>query len=1151
MRPYLIIIYAVLASMASGALHAYGASTGAWRGGTGMPDLNGQTYAVRTAEELAWVASESRTNDFEGMTIRLEADIDLGGMQETPANWTPIGSATKPFNGELDGNNHVIYNLYILSSLLTQGAGLIAETGTHAVIHHLGIGQGQIMTDGANNVGGLIGINRGRLHHCFNMIQLIAHNGNNVGGLVGKNSGHIEYCYNAGIITDAKSNVGGLVGYNEASAVLNNCYNMGYCKGTDHVGALFGKNEAPESQLTKVVFDQQLTRIYATGDGANDQILKDNTRYAIEKSSVFVSQDSPFYEEPETEWHYESAGTWSHPQLLCFKDHAASHVSVKAIWLDAEERPIERAEGVGTPKEGNSPRKTFGLASINHDIYGKGEWYSPSPEVIFIPSPTSATAQVYRSCGNQEVILTLTYDRFVKQIYTIVKGYETFDAGIADGHAYACWKEEGVGFKDNNKSGKEASGGKDDEQKDDRLSYQYRIIRDTVIREGDAVTYRTLDTVGVFPQEEYKGWCMPTDIPGEYAFRREVHDVQCKTEWAQTEGRLFLTVRKEFDAGELVEKPDTLYGKLPMTLTIESFRDASGGGEVFHYTWRMERSEMNAETGEWDPVPEDTKNPLYLDGNIVGTPSFDYTFTTPGQYSFTRSVKEESCSTQPIESFRPHIVYVYEAINPGSIENLSLPLCSLVFTDTIQETDTVSGGNGRYSYRWLCNGIPLDNSDTTSLPLVDFSMTTGQTYVFTRQVKDDTGLMDWLTSRGQVTFTSYGDFLAGRILASDRQICTATKVPDNIEAHIPEAEPVQGDADSEFIYCWLLYRGGTKSVLLDTIPQNNPILDATIPLRSYGLSVPVTVFVKRAVRNALCERDWKLSEDSVTWRFGKTEKKTVPVSICAGELPYDYEYTFADGSRQIYRFTADNQSYTIEDLTDEGCSKEVTLRSTVTPVPVVEVEPVVSVCRTEKHLKFAFRILSGNPNRFDLLFSQTAKEAGFRDSLHAILPASDSIVIPLPGRVPLGTQTFSIVFYTDAAVSEACRMSEPQTLAFSIDLDGYVQRKGEEILFVDNSGRHTPEGLTFVNYQWFRDGVALTNQTEQFIYEYPSLDGVYQVEMTASDGTVYRTCLYEVHPTTAINNPDIALPCRKVLSNGQIVLFAGEKKYTILGEQIR
>ena len=115
----------------------------------------------------------------------------------------------------------------MLSSSFPLGAGLFAETGESAVIHHLGLAQGQIMTDGASNIGGFIGINRGKLHHCFNMLQLIAHGGSNIGGLVGVNYGEIAYCYNAGIITDGQSNVGGLVGFNCSSARLDNCYNMG------------------------------------------------------------------------------------------------------------------------------------------------------------------------------------------------------------------------------------------------------------------------------------------------------------------------------------------------------------------------------------------------------------------------------------------------------------------------------------------------------------------------------------------------------------------------------------------------------------------------------------------------------------------------------------------------------------------------------------------------------------------------------------------------------------------------------------------------------------------------------------------------------------------------------------------------------------
>ena len=87
----------------------------------------------------------------------------------------------------------------MLSSLFPKGAGLIAESGSQAVVHHVGIAQGQIMTDATSNVGCVAGTNRGQIHHCFNMAQIIAHNGDNVGGLVGTNYGRIAYSYNAGL----------------------------------------------------------------------------------------------------------------------------------------------------------------------------------------------------------------------------------------------------------------------------------------------------------------------------------------------------------------------------------------------------------------------------------------------------------------------------------------------------------------------------------------------------------------------------------------------------------------------------------------------------------------------------------------------------------------------------------------------------------------------------------------------------------------------------------------------------------------------------------------------------------------------------------------------------------------------------------------
>jgi hypothetical protein len=64
-----------------------------------MPNFNGEIYTIRTAEELAWIAAASRTDDFAGKTILLASDLDLGGNGSTPPSWEPIGSAARPFQG--------------------------------------------------------------------------------------------------------------------------------------------------------------------------------------------------------------------------------------------------------------------------------------------------------------------------------------------------------------------------------------------------------------------------------------------------------------------------------------------------------------------------------------------------------------------------------------------------------------------------------------------------------------------------------------------------------------------------------------------------------------------------------------------------------------------------------------------------------------------------------------------------------------------------------------------------------------------------------------------------------------------------------------------------------------------------------------------
>lgn len=995
-----------------------------WNGATTAPGLLGTTYTVTTAEQLAWVAQQSQTDDFAGYTIRLEEDIDLGGAQETPPSWTPIGNAAHPFMGELDGNNHVIYNLYILNSF-PSGAGLFAETGVSAVIHHTGLAQGQIMTDATSNVGGFIGINRGYLHHCFNMAQIIAHNGDNVGGLTGTNYGQIAYSYNTGIITDANNHVGGLAGVNKASAVLNECYNTGYCKGSDHAGALFGLNEAPASQLTRVYFDQQVTRTYVTGYGVNDVL--DNTLYAVEKTGTFTSKNNPFNQLPE--WNIIRDGYYRYPRLQCFGDHEAALVSVNCILLDADNLPVERAEGVGAPKEGNAPRKQFALSGASGSV-----WFSPSDEVIHIRS--NSTAEVVRPCGNQEVILTVTEGSTTKQIYTIVKGYEKFDAGRMEGVKTACWREE-TKLISANHDGKEPLGGKDDEQ-GGVYGYQYMIIRDTVVYDEhmNPVSYTPMDTF-YMEHEPYSNWNMPTDVSGTYAFRRYTHDYQCKTDWTESPGRVYMTVLGDFDAGKLYDKPDTLYGVLPITFTIESERDASGGAGIFSYLWKMK-------------TEKETKNPLYIDGMPVNTASFNFTFEQPGTYVFTRRASDAMCSTSPIESETPHTVVVYEAIDPGTVDSFAMTLCNPKYYGSIEEKSPVSGGNGNYIYRWTCNGEAMLHSDTVSLPLNDFVMTNGSRYVFRRQVKDDSGLMDWLTSEGAVTL--FADGLSDSCMA----VCS--------------------------------------------------------------------------------------------------QKKTVNVTVCMSDLPYTDTYTFIDGHAETYTLSEDNETVVMHDHTIDGCPMEVSIVCQASAVPVVDIQPVVDLCPSDSALTILFAVREGKPDRYDLVFPTDAQQAGFVSRTGETLPADGRIAVPMPQGVSAGTYYMSVVFYAGKG-NGSCK-SETYFFPFTLLTDGFVHRKWNDVVFVDSSDKNCEPDcdgdLQFTAYQWYKDGERVEGATGQYYHETGGLNGFYQVEMTGSDGTVYRSCVYEMRPTEGIDQvqrDDVR--CTKVIRDGHLYLMVGEKIYSVYGQEIK
>ena len=72
------------------------------------------TYKVLNANGWRWFAQAAKENTFEGVTVKLDSDIDLfcGYMDDgDPITTSPIGDKNV-FKGTLDGQNHTIKNLY-------------------------------------------------------------------------------------------------------------------------------------------------------------------------------------------------------------------------------------------------------------------------------------------------------------------------------------------------------------------------------------------------------------------------------------------------------------------------------------------------------------------------------------------------------------------------------------------------------------------------------------------------------------------------------------------------------------------------------------------------------------------------------------------------------------------------------------------------------------------------------------------------------------------------------------------------------------------------------------------------------------------------------------------------------------------------------
>lgn len=204
-------------------------------------------------------------DDFNGKTVYLDADLDMGGSCDPVTgewggpNYMPVGgqylmvpedSSTKlssSFNGTLDGQGHVVANIYCDRYCGNgnfgdgQSVGLVGRLGCHdndpfsmwpqqPAVRNVVV-SGYIK--GNRSVGGIVGkigknVEGAVISQCANFAEIRNTDAKGIGGIAGAgwNGGVIENCYHAGSVSSSYScPSGGISGSNENT--IRNCYSYG------------------------------------------------------------------------------------------------------------------------------------------------------------------------------------------------------------------------------------------------------------------------------------------------------------------------------------------------------------------------------------------------------------------------------------------------------------------------------------------------------------------------------------------------------------------------------------------------------------------------------------------------------------------------------------------------------------------------------------------------------------------------------------------------------------------------------------------------------------------------------------------------------------------------------------------------------------
>ncbi|MBQ7181368.1 MAG: hypothetical protein IJR87_08760 [Bacteroidaceae bacterium] len=188
------------------------------------PDVADGIYQIADAQQILWLSSMVNSGN-NALKACLTADIDLTPIME---QFKPIGTATFPFTGTFDGQNHKITGFAYVSTGDYNGFFGYADGAT---IENFSI-DGTLTV--AGTASGAIGwIYGGIVRNVHSSLVIDATQGtvHHVGGVVGslRVSSVMEHCTFSGTLTVGSSNdcFGGIAGYSHEYASIENCAHYG------------------------------------------------------------------------------------------------------------------------------------------------------------------------------------------------------------------------------------------------------------------------------------------------------------------------------------------------------------------------------------------------------------------------------------------------------------------------------------------------------------------------------------------------------------------------------------------------------------------------------------------------------------------------------------------------------------------------------------------------------------------------------------------------------------------------------------------------------------------------------------------------------------------------------------------------------------